>query len=307
MFVDPVSVAEKVGVTPDTGLLFASFNVLVTVDAPIPSAPPGLVPVIVELAATGAPAVTVNELLVPVAAVFGVNPIAVIVKLPRFEMVTLWEASTPPTKVAVGPLPADKVPVELIVTCPVKPVTVALLTSCAVILMLKAVPAVCVPMSPPPAASTLNFVTRLVKVALTDRALFCMLNVQGLVEPEHVVVAKFVLQLVKADPPFAVAVSVPVAVLSLVVRLVHVAVIVAVAVREPVPGQPPRLTVPELTWIVTEPLPVPANVMSRLRAAATYGPTNGPPPPTGGAPAGWMKSVPVSASARAMLMRPLPV
>src|SRR2546425_6844171 len=41
--------------------------------------------------------------------------------------------------------------------------------------------------------------------------------------------------------------------------------------------------------------------------AALYGPTNGPPPPTGGAPAGWMKSVPVSASARAMLMRPLPV
>src|SRR2546425_11679544 len=41
--------------------------------------------------------------------------------------------------------------------------------------------------------------------------------------------------------------------------------------------------------------------------AALYGPTNGPPPPTGGAPAGWMKSVPVSASARAILMRPLPV
>src|SRR2546425_8857574 len=41
--------------------------------------------------------------------------------------------------------------------------------------------------------------------------------------------------------------------------------------------------------------------------AALYGPTNGPPPPTGGAPAGWTKSVPVSASARAMLMRPLPV
>ena len=41
--------------------------------------------------------------------------------------------------------------------------------------------------------------------------------------------------------------------------------------------------------------------------AALYGPTNGPPPPTGAAPAGWTKSVPVSASARAMLMRPLPV
>src|SRR2546428_5891353 len=41
--------------------------------------------------------------------------------------------------------------------------------------------------------------------------------------------------------------------------------------------------------------------------AALYGPTNGPPAPTGTAPAGWTKSVPVSASARAMLMRPLPV
>src|SRR2546428_8172762 len=41
--------------------------------------------------------------------------------------------------------------------------------------------------------------------------------------------------------------------------------------------------------------------------AATYGPTNGPPPPTGGAPAGWTKAVPLSASARAMLMRPVPV
>ena len=42
-------------------------------------------------------------------------------------------------------------------------------------------------------------------------------------------------------------------------------------------------------------------------AAATYGPTNGPPAPTGAAPVGWMKSMPVSARARAMLMRPLPV
>src|SRR2546430_5240492 len=41
--------------------------------------------------------------------------------------------------------------------------------------------------------------------------------------------------------------------------------------------------------------------------AALYGPTNGPPAPTGAAPAGWTKSVPVSSSARAMLIRPLPV
>src|SRR5262249_17889822 len=44
-----------------------------------------------------------------------------------------------------------------------------------------------------------------------------------------------------------------------------------------------------------------------LIAAARYGPTNGPPFPVGGAPAGWMHTVLVSASARAMLMRPLPV
>src|SRR5690348_2331094 len=42
-------------------------------------------------------------------------------------------------------------------------------------------------------------------------------------------------------------------------------------------------------------------------AAATYGPTNGPPAPTGAAPAGLMNSVLVSASARARLIRPLPV
>src|SRR2546425_11809218 len=40
--------------------------------------------------------------------------------------------------------------------------------------------------------------------------------------------------------------------------------------------------------------------------AALYGPTNGPPPPTRAAPAGWTKSVPAAASARALLMRPWP-
>ena len=55
---DPV--AEKVGVTPETGLLFASFNVIVIVDVAIPFAVTPLVPVIVELAATGTPAVNVT-------------------------------------------------------------------------------------------------------------------------------------------------------------------------------------------------------------------------------------------------------
>src|SRR5439155_18653110 len=70
-----------------------------------------------------------------------------------FEIVTLCEASTPDAKAAVVP-PADSVPVEVMVAVPLKPVTVLLFTSRAVILMLNAVPAVCVPMAPPPNAST---------------------------------------------------------------------------------------------------------------------------------------------------------
>ncbi len=62
--------------------------------------------------------------------------VAVIVKLPLFEMVTLWEASTPLVNVAVVPLPADSVPVELISTvlaAPSKNVMVLLFASWAVI------------------------------------------------------------------------------------------------------------------------------------------------------------------------------
>src|SRR5438132_470505 len=56
----PVSVAEKVGVTPETGLLEASFRVMVTVEVATPFATTGLVPVIVELAAAAGPAVKVT-------------------------------------------------------------------------------------------------------------------------------------------------------------------------------------------------------------------------------------------------------
>lgn len=59
-FVEDVSVAEKVGVTPGTKLLEASFNVIVTVEVAEPFATTGDVPEIVELAATGAPAVKVT-------------------------------------------------------------------------------------------------------------------------------------------------------------------------------------------------------------------------------------------------------
>ena len=62
--------------------------------------------------------------------------VAVIVKLPVFDIVTLWEESTPLVKVAVVPFPAERVPVELISTvlvAPSKAVTVLLLASWAVI------------------------------------------------------------------------------------------------------------------------------------------------------------------------------
>ncbi len=44
-----------------------------------------------------------------------------------------------------------------------------------------------------------------------------------------------------------------------------------------------------------------------LVAPATYGPTNGPPLPTGAAPAGWTESDAESAMARDRFSRPLPV
>jgi hypothetical protein len=52
-----VSVAPKVGTVPETGLFEASFKVMVTVDVEVPSATTGVVPVILEFAATAAPAV----------------------------------------------------------------------------------------------------------------------------------------------------------------------------------------------------------------------------------------------------------
>src|SRR6266545_1069434 len=81
---------------------------------------------------------------------------------------------------------------------------------------------------------------------------------------------------------------------------------------DPVGGGGTESTLPEkltLVWPDDRGEAMAFNVVAVMMfvAAATYGPTNGPPSPTGAAPAGWMKSVPVSASARAMLMRPLPV
>ena len=54
-------VAVKVGVCPLTGLLLASLRVMVTVEVSLPSATTGPEPVILELTATGVPAVKVTE------------------------------------------------------------------------------------------------------------------------------------------------------------------------------------------------------------------------------------------------------
>ncbi len=52
--------AENVGVSPATGLLLISFKVIVTVEVADPSATTGEVPEMLELAATGEPAVKVT-------------------------------------------------------------------------------------------------------------------------------------------------------------------------------------------------------------------------------------------------------
>ena len=88
-----------------------------------------------------------------------------------------------------------------------------------------------------------------------------MLNVQGLVVPEHVVVPpprKVPVQPVKVDPAFAVTVSVPVALLLrswLHGFPVHV---VGLGAGDPVTALK-----------ATEPPPVPANVMMKFLFAAT--------------------------------------
>jgi len=55
-----VSVAEKVGVSPGSALLLASFKVIVIVEAAVPSAVTGPVPVIVEFAIEAEPDVKVT-------------------------------------------------------------------------------------------------------------------------------------------------------------------------------------------------------------------------------------------------------
>lgn len=75
-FIDPVFVAEKVGVIAVTALLFASLKVIITVEVAIPSATTGPVPVINELAATAEPA---EKITVPSTFTTGVTILRVFV------------------------------------------------------------------------------------------------------------------------------------------------------------------------------------------------------------------------------------
>src|SRR5207247_3476701 len=127
----PVDVSVAVPLNPVTVLLFASRAVILMLTAVpavcVPMAPP---PNASTRKLLSAPGFTVNGLLVPF------DPfVAVSVKLPVFEIVTLCEVSTPPENAAVVP-PADSVPVDVMVAAPVNPVTVLLFASRAVLLML---------------------------------------------------------------------------------------------------------------------------------------------------------------------------
>jgi hypothetical protein len=92
---------------------------------------------------------TVNELLVPVLPALPPKPAAVIVKLPVFVMITLKVLRTPFVNAVVWTgAPLRPVGVDVSITVPPLPVplklvTVLLLASWAVMVMLKAVPAIC--------------------------------------------------------------------------------------------------------------------------------------------------------------------
>jgi hypothetical protein len=94
---------------------------------------------------------------------------------------------------------------------------------------------------------------------------------QGLVVPEHVEELRLFapLQPANVDPDAAVAVYVTVAALSEVVMFgEHVLMTVCDATAVPVPPhETGALTVPMLGVIVTEPVPVPANVNTMFRAS----------------------------------------
>src|SRR6202007_3390072 len=136
----PVEVISTVPVKLVTVLLLASCAVIVAILNDVPAV---CVPIEEIAKWCRVPGFTVKLLLVPVS----VLPVlvAVMVKLPVLEMVTALLLNTPAVKLAVVPLPDDKVPVDVISTVPVKLVTVLLLASWAVIVaILNALPAACV-------------------------------------------------------------------------------------------------------------------------------------------------------------------
>src|SRR5436190_2021229 len=73
------------------------------------------------------------------------------------------------------------------------------------------------------------------------------------------------------------------------------------------PMSPAGVLLPALKLLGVYAVESTGNVTPILIAAATYGPTYGPPPPTGAAPAGTTASLDVSAVARSRFSRPLPV
>src|SRR5437764_15448214 len=93
-------------------LELASFACTVIVVS-TPDVPAGTVAV--DCAAAAAPAATAKLFDVPVLPPL----VAVIVNVPLFEGVTACEASTPPTKCAVPPPPADAAPADVMFTVPV--------------------------------------------------------------------------------------------------------------------------------------------------------------------------------------------
>jgi hypothetical protein len=144
-------VFASVTVLPETGLLFASFNVTVIVEVVVPSAGTDVGDAdTVDCAAVTAPGSTVNVPLTPVS----LPPVLVAVivtNAPDLVSVMLSPVRTPDVKspdvngVTVPPAPSSVSVKSTVLPAPLKLVTVLLFKSCAVIVgPVKAVPAVCV-------------------------------------------------------------------------------------------------------------------------------------------------------------------
>lgn len=129
MFVVPVSVAENVGVTPETRLLLTSARVIVTVEVADPSATTGVVPVIDEFAATGVPAVKIT---VPSAFTTGVAIERILDSAFRDVIV---QVDTPEASVTEQDPYAFVVPVSVAIKVGISPETVLLFASRRVIVI----------------------------------------------------------------------------------------------------------------------------------------------------------------------------